>query len=48
MNFFWKIFLRIIDVEEEFVIDYENSCYDDLGFYDILLIFVFVFSLEKF
>lgn len=48
MNFPRKTFPRITDAEEEFAIDYENSCHDDSGFHDIPPTPASAFSLEKF
>lgn len=48
MNFLRKTFPRITDAEEEFAIDYENSCHDDSGFQDIPSTPASAFSLEKF
>lgn len=48
MNFLRKTFPRITDAEEEFAIDYENSCHDDSGFQDIPPTPASAFSLEKF
>lgn len=48
MNFLRKTFPRITDAEEEFAIDYENSCHDDSGFQDIPPTPASAFILEKF